>query len=240
MFHTILVPLDGTEFSKQALPTAMAIARRTGARVRLACVHAEMTPVEALLGMSPDAARYERERATLERLAAEMTAGGVPTDSSVLDGSAAQALADHADAVGAGLVVMTTHGRRPIARAFLGSVSEQLVRLLKVPTLLVRPAELDGVAPRPSHTRNLLIALDGSPAAEAMLLTAAELGEVLECRSATPRSFLTPRVRGVRSTLSRSWSACSRTARQGLRFRLPSSWRQFSSRGASMWRRRSF
>lgn len=182
MFHTILVPLDGTEFSKQALPTAMAIARRTGARVRLACVHAEMTPVEALLGMSPDAARYERERATLERLAAEMTAGGVPTDSSVLDGSAAQALADHADAVGAGLVVMTTHGRRPIARAFLGSVSEQLVRLLKVPTLLVRPAELDGVAPRPSHTRNLLIALDGSPAAEAMLLTAAELGEAMGAR----------------------------------------------------------
>ena len=182
MIHTILVPLDGTEFSEQALPTAMAIARRTGARVRLARVHAAMTPAEALLGQSPDAARYELERQTLDRLAGEMTAGGVPTDTSVLDGPAAQALAEHADAVGAGLVVMTTHGRGPIARAFLGSVSVQLLRLLTIPTLLVRPTEADGVAPRPGHARHLLIALDGTPAAEAMLLTAAELGEAMGAR----------------------------------------------------------
>lgn len=182
MVRTILVPLDCTEFSEQALPSAMAIARRTGARIRLACVHAAMTPVEALLGLSPDAARYERERLTLERLAAEMTAGGVPTDSSVLDGPAAQTLAEHADAVGAGLVVMTTHGRRPIARAFLGSVSEQLVRLLDIPTLLVRPTEAGGAAPRPGNARHLLVALDGSPAAEAMLQSAAELAEAMGAR----------------------------------------------------------
>ena len=179
MFHTILVPLDSTAFSEQALPTAMAIARRTGARVRLAHVHTMMTRAEAVLEIDSDGARFGRERETLERLAGEMTAGGVPTDSSVLDGPAAQTLSDHAAAIGAGLVVMTTHGHGPIARALLGSVSEELVRHLKIPTLLVRPAELDGVAPRPSTARHLLVALDGSSTAEAMLLTAAELGEAM-------------------------------------------------------------
>lgn len=182
MFHTILVPLDCTEFSEQALPTAMAIARRTGARVRLAYVHTMMTRGEALLENSSDGARFGRERETLERLAGEMTAGGVPTDSSVLDGPAAQTLADHADAIGAGLVVMTTHSHGPIARALLGSVSEQLVRLLQIPTLLVRPTESDGVAPRPVNVRHLLVALDGSPAGETMLLTATELGEAMGAR----------------------------------------------------------
>lgn len=182
MLHTILVPLDCSEFSEQALPTAMAVARRTGARVRLACVHAMMSPEEALLEGSSDGARFGREREKLERLAGEMTAGGVPTDSSVLDGPAAQTLAEHAAACGANLVVMTTHGHGPIARALLGSVSEQLVRLLRIPTILVRPSELSEGVARPSAARHLLVALDGSPAAETMLLTAAELGEAMGAR----------------------------------------------------------
>jgi nucleotide-binding universal stress UspA family protein len=182
MIRTILIPVDCAELSEQALPAAMAIARKTGARIRLACVHVPVTPEEALLEHSSDAARFGRERETVERLAAEMTAGGVPTESAVLDGPPAQALADDAASAGADLVVMTTHGRGPVTRALLGSVSDYLIRLLKVPTLLVRPACADDTAGRPGDARHLLVALDGSPAAEAMLPRAVELGEAVGAR----------------------------------------------------------
>ena len=39
MQRAILVPLDGSAFGEQALPVALSIAQRAGARVRLAHVH---------------------------------------------------------------------------------------------------------------------------------------------------------------------------------------------------------
>src|SRR6187402_3413353 len=39
MYQTILVPVDGSEFSARALPVAVELARRTGATLHLALVH---------------------------------------------------------------------------------------------------------------------------------------------------------------------------------------------------------
>ncbi len=45
-----------------------------------------------------------------------------------------------ANEYGADLIVMGTHGRRGLARAFLGSVAEKVVRLSPIPVLTVRRA----------------------------------------------------------------------------------------------------
>ena len=43
-FRSLLVPLDGSAFGEHALPLALGIARRCGARVRLVHVHAPLGP----------------------------------------------------------------------------------------------------------------------------------------------------------------------------------------------------
>ncbi len=48
-------------------------------------------------------------------------------------------LLEHAAAIAADLIVMTTHGRSGLARACLGSVADKVVRGAETPVLLYRP-----------------------------------------------------------------------------------------------------
>lgn len=182
MLRTILVPLDGTPFGEQALPVATAVARRTGARVRLAHVHRPVPVDQQTLGATAEFAAREEDRRKLARVAGELAAAGVPAEHALLDGPVAETLVRHAAEVAADLVVMTTHGRGPLSRAVLGSVADSLVRRLTAPTLLVRPT--DPAAPHgpPPPVRHLLVALDGTKAAEAVLPKAVELGEAMGAR----------------------------------------------------------
>jgi nucleotide-binding universal stress UspA family protein len=77
---------------------------------------------------------------------------------------------------------MTTHGRGPLSRMWLGSVADPLVRRLSVPTLLVRPTDAPPDVTREAPLRHLLIALDGTPRAEAVLPAAVELGELMSAQ----------------------------------------------------------
>jgi nucleotide-binding universal stress UspA family protein len=82
----------------------------------------------------------------------------------------------HARKIGADLVVMTTHGRGGLRRAWLGSVTEKLVRTLHIPLLVVRPRE-DGSLPS-TDLRNVLVPVDGSPLAETAVEPAAALAHL--------------------------------------------------------------
>jgi nucleotide-binding universal stress UspA family protein len=68
---------------------------------------------------------------------------------------------------------MATHGRGPLLRAGLGSVSDQVVRKGNVPVLLVRPDGDEARARVPlapaAPLRRVLVPLDGSEAAETAL-----------------------------------------------------------------------
>ena len=182
MFRTILIPLDGTLFGEQALPAATAIARRSGARVRLVHVHRPVLVDQQTLGATAEYAAREEERRKLARVAGELAAAGVPAAYDLLDGPVVETLVRHAGEVAADLVVMTTHGRGPLARAVLGSVADPLVRHLTAPTLLVRPTDQAAPQGRPAPVRHLLVALDGSKEAEAVLPKAVELGEAMGAR----------------------------------------------------------
>src|SRR5438067_676921 len=81
---------------------------------------------------------------------------------------------------GADLVVMTTHGRGPLGRLWLGSVADALVRDLAMPLLLVRPQETAPDFKREPLLKHLLLPLDGSPLAEQMLEPAVALGTLME------------------------------------------------------------
>jgi nucleotide-binding universal stress UspA family protein len=90
--------------------------------------------------------------------------------SSVLrQGGVAACVQDQAARSDADLVVMATHGRGPLARFWLGSVADEMVRSLPIPLLLVRPREEPpDFAAEPDLAR-VLVPLDGSELAEQVL-----------------------------------------------------------------------
>jgi nucleotide-binding universal stress UspA family protein len=175
MYKTILVPLDGSKLAEQALPLARAIARGARAKLRLVRVH---RPAGHVVSRHPrtDAGVDE---AYLKALAA--AAGDVPTETAVLDGPIAATLCQHAHDVKANLMVMTTHGRGPLSRFWLGSTTDDLVRNTPVPLLIYHPTP-DKPPPTNFRFHRILVPLDGSEVAEEALGPAAELARIMEAR----------------------------------------------------------
>jgi nucleotide-binding universal stress UspA family protein len=201
MARCILVPLDGSVFGEHALPCALELARHTGAALHLAHVHV-LAAVPDLEGLTPyqfqhvpvyddEAESRASELAYLERLRLRAR----PPDDCVLhhlEGAVVERLEQCRRAIGADLIIMSTHGRTGMSRAWLGSVADALVRRTRVPVLLVRPAATRPDLRRPLACRRLAIPLDGSPRAEQALPPALALGmpgetEVLLVRVIPPQ-----------------------------------------------------
>jgi nucleotide-binding universal stress UspA family protein len=178
----ILVPLDGSSIAEQALSVAGAIARRSGTRLHLATA-IQHVPGFLATGEEPMAdPGLEQElrvqlaeylKSTADALG---TTHGLEVSHALLDGSPAQALADHARAKRVGLIVMTTHGHSGINRLWLGSVADRLVRRVKVPVLLLRAKD----SPLPTEFRHIVVALDGFSEGERVLDPAIELGSLCQ------------------------------------------------------------
>ena len=179
-FRSILVPLDGTAVAEQALAVGASLARRTGATLHLVTVQ-EPIPVAVTAEVGQYGAEIEREsRATLTHYLGETveTAGSiavVAVQSALLEGPAAATLAAYVADHAIDLVVMTTHARKGMARWWLGSVADRLLRRISVPVLLLHPSDL----PQPTRFRRFLVALDGE-IEEPVLAAATALGGVEE------------------------------------------------------------
>ncbi len=189
MFRNILVPLDGSPFGEHALPIAYAIARRAAANVHLVRVHeplAATVPVLAGGEGGPDEEQWNRrqeegESAYLRGLTEQGTKE-VRISARLRHGIVLVALEIDAHRASADLVVMTTHGRGGVARAWLGSVADGVVRRLNVPVLLVRPGM---ESPRPCDDpcfRRIVVPLDGSKLAESVLGPAVDFARLMDAR----------------------------------------------------------
>lgn len=182
MYKQILVPLGGSRFAEYALPHAIALASRWGAGVELATVAEAAEATGSPEGLKGDDTR-ERGEAQAEEYLAEVEARlrevgfPGPVKRTVLPaGNIAISLVRHAGSGETDLVIMTTHGRGPVRRAWLGSVADGVIRRSPVPILLVRPhvvesevdtsVDLTQAVPETDHA---MVPLDGSPAAERVL-----------------------------------------------------------------------
>jgi nucleotide-binding universal stress UspA family protein len=190
MYRSIMVPLDGSAFGEYALPLALSIARRAGATVNLVHVCTPLGPnvfggaLDApVLGQSRLAQMREPASAYLDQLATCLSERWeVVITATVLEGPAVDTLRAHALA-SADLVVLTTHGRGPLSRFWLGSVADRLVRELPMPILLARPHEEPLDLLEEVHEQafqHMLIPLDGSTLAEGVLEPAVALGKLMQ------------------------------------------------------------
>ncbi len=197
-YRTILVPLDGSSAAEYALPTAAEIARVAGATLRLVHVHTLTTnPIyiegQPVLDKNLLPLGLEHEKLYLEQLGASLR-DRYPTvkitvevlnrsQEAMLNEPVGTFLAKHVVANGVDLMVMTTHGRGGLARFWLGSVADMLVRLTHVPLLLVRPAETPPDLAQPLRLQRLLIPLDGSALAAEILAPALALAALMHAEA---------------------------------------------------------
>src|SRR6516165_1341864 len=184
MYHSIVVPLDGSPFGEQALPLALSIAQRAEVPIDVVHVHVPLAPMyaESAAGLETtlDPRIRDQEEAYLNDIVKRIAAvSRCRICTKLLDGSVADAIREHAQARSADLIVMTTHGRGPFSRFWLGSAADQLVRRSSTPILLVHPSERAPELATKSAPRRIVIPLDGSALAEQILDPAVSIGRLM-------------------------------------------------------------
>jgi nucleotide-binding universal stress UspA family protein len=182
MYQSILVPLDGSSFGEQALPLAMKIAQKANANLEVIHVHETLSPLysQPLVGMETgfDKEIRAHRAAYVDRIVKRVKSESkVPVVPRFLEGSVVQAILDQVSTKKNSLIVMTTHGHGPLARFWIGSVADELVRHAPAPILLVHPHE--ETQSKEPKIGKILVSLDGSSHSESMLEHAAELAGLM-------------------------------------------------------------
>lgn len=186
MFQRILVPYDGSERARQAVPVAARLARASGGSVLLLRVTSPLAQgvwqVDPSLLINQEVWQAERQRATaeLEALAASEDLEGVTVTTSVVEqeGSTAEMILATARSWHADLIVLCSHGHTGLMRWILGSVAHKIALHSPVPVLLLR-AQGQGLPVQGERPIRILVGLDGSPLAETALAPAAALSAAL-------------------------------------------------------------
>lgn len=169
----ILVPLDESDLAEQALSPAVAVAIRHRAEIHLLSVVSTVPPVrlsfaaETYLPGWLDQAKTTL-RGYVEQTAAKVAARseGLRVEAHVGEGRVGETIREAVEELDIDLVVLTTHGPGRLERAWLGSIADELVRSLERPILLLPPTEN---AFEENQIRHVMVPLDGSKAAEAVL-----------------------------------------------------------------------
>ena len=137
MFQHILVPTDFDDHASRAFDIAVSLAQKFDGKITL--LHIYQIPPSIY---SSDLAWPTEQLAAAAKtsLADAITKAKLVfprTDSMLEVGSPGETIVNVAHKNHVDLIVMATHGRRGIARALLGSVTEKVVRLAHVPVLTV-------------------------------------------------------------------------------------------------------
>jgi nucleotide-binding universal stress UspA family protein len=181
-FTSILVPYDGSEPSRAALAHALALIQ-PGARLAILTVVDE-TPMVSEAGSTVPA--YDPEtifealdaegHARLADAANRCAAANVTPLTELLHDAPVPAILATAEKHACNLIVMGTHARTGMARLFLGSTTEGVLRSSKVPVLTIRAT--DAVAGDPFATA--LVGIADSEASDAAAALAAQLGRAFK------------------------------------------------------------
>jgi len=153
MYRNILVPIDGSAMATQGLREAVELAGRLGSRIRLLHVLNQM-PWSApgfVPATMPDLVTelHRAGESILERGRQEVAAANIEVEVrlvQVLGERVGETVIEDANSWPADLIVCGTHGRRGVRRLLLGSDAEYIVRLSRVPVLLVRSPEATAAA----------------------------------------------------------------------------------------------
>lgn len=146
MIERILVPVDGSGYSKKALVFASDIAGKYGARVDLVHV-VQPAPGERVLVLGATSLSLEADKAELEaagrnilQAARQMAedSGCRVGETAILSGPAAEKILESARNFKTDLIVMGSRGLSDLAGLLLGSISHKVSHLAECSCVTVR------------------------------------------------------------------------------------------------------
>lgn len=144
--RSFLVPTDFGEPSQKALAYAVELAKKLEGEVIV--LHTFDLPIvgfpDGAMVATPEMSTRISTAAQegLAKTLAQFQNAGVNMRSVLKQGDAWEAILETAKELGAGMIVMGTHGRTGIGRALLGSVAEKVVRTSTVPVLTIHPNDV--------------------------------------------------------------------------------------------------
>ncbi len=198
MYERILLPLDGSPLSEQALPYVQILGKALQCQIDLLRVF-DPVPLEII---DPEHGVYVDRLATAFRNQTQEYLNRVKSSFEDLrdsisvaahEGEPATHIVNQAATDPDTLIIMSTHGRSGITRWVLGSVMDKVLRATANPLMVIRARPMEGFAPSILATRserwatmikinNVIVPLDGSPLAEQILPHVVVLSKALESK----------------------------------------------------------
>ena len=153
MYKKILVPLDGSELAECVLPHVESIARGCGVLsvVFMRVLDAYLpSGAYAYVGESLrkeiEESNEKAAREYLDEVAGRVNLDGVELQKQLVNGRAAESIAEYATKNNVELIAIATHGRSGVSRWAWGNVADRILRSACVPVLMVRaPGCIPGI-----------------------------------------------------------------------------------------------
>ncbi len=166
MYERILVPLDGSELAEQVLPYVERLARRFNSETFL------------LTTIAPDDRLEHPLRLYMEKKVEELRSLGIKASSLVLHGDPATEILVYTDNKDIDLIAISSHGTTVERGWNLGCIANRVLQRSHAPIFLKRVNDLETSA-ADLEMRRILVTLDGSRAAEAIIPYAEHLSKAM-------------------------------------------------------------
>jgi len=147
MFKHILIPTDGSPVASKAVRAGIALAKQSGARIT-GFYAVEPLPAhlygEGYVADRQMVAEFEKRQRAMARkhvaaIGREAHKAGVAFDAVVqISRTPYEGIVEAARKKNCDLVLMASNGRRGLARLAVGSVTDKVIQLSKVPVLVYR------------------------------------------------------------------------------------------------------
>lgn len=170
IIRNILVPIDFSKMSIEAIETAKRLGQRFGAAIHLAHVHHCQYPADFVgpvlsSGFLPESFQEDRNRQLAEQLKSVAKRAGLsPQEQTHLRTGAApfHEICKLAQEIPADLIVTPTHGHSGLKHVLLGSTAERVVQHSPCPVFVVRQRKRKSEAGRVFTADSILVPVDFS------------------------------------------------------------------------------
>lgn len=143
--ETIMIPVDGSEYSQYACDVAYKFTLKVPGRETIHLAYC----VEQIPNLIGGATREELEKEYAEEAEKvfapcrkKFTELGNPCHTHVLYGDAGERIVETAEKFGCSLIIMGAKGKNALQSIVLGSVSQHVLQHAKIPVLLVKPEQV--------------------------------------------------------------------------------------------------
>jgi nucleotide-binding universal stress UspA family protein len=138
----MIIPLSGSQLSEAVIPHALNIAKQRGTEADIVFVHVASMPASTYTFdyARRQQAENEEKKKYLGDVVKRVDQEGVKARAEILFGEPADALINYVKDNPAQLIVMATHGHAGLSSMIFGSVTENIIHLVKkTPIFLVKP-----------------------------------------------------------------------------------------------------